>query len=247
MPLAHSRFRLRPAAVLLVPLLAAVLFGLTSSPAALPLHSTAQPLSAWADKRNPLNSYFAKLAWGWTSALFVAALAACAPTRAPAASALHAARYALATLYWVAMVRWCFGPPLLDRLFVLTGGSCALSEPPASASASLSACRAAGGRWVGGHDVSGHCFLLLHSALFLVEEVLVPLLTLPAAVTSRPAAAAAALRRAVAACAAALICIWALMLFFTAKYFHGAGELLSGCLAGVGYWAPLYQLGRLLG
>ncbi|KAJ2553387.1 hypothetical protein EV175_002960 [Coemansia sp. RSA 1933] len=236
--------RLRPAAALLVPLLAAVLLGLATSPAA--FHAAAAlPPSAWADKHNPLNSYLAKLAWGWTSALFVAALAVCAPTRAPAASALHAARYALASLYWVAMVRWFFGPPLLDRLFVLTGGSCLIDHADSAPSiSSLGACRTAGGRWAGGHDVSGHCFLLLHSALFLAEEVLSPLLALPPAPSP---SAIIIVRRTVAAAAAALICVWAVMLFFTAKYFHGAAELLSGSLVGVGYWAPLYQLARLLG
>ncbi|KAJ1668552.1 hypothetical protein IW140_002697 [Coemansia sp. RSA 1813] len=237
-----ARSRLRPAAALLVPLLAAVLFGFVSSPTALHTTTAAALPSAWANKRNPLNSYFAKLAWAWTSALFVAALAACVPVRSPAASARHVARYALATFYWVAMVRWFFGPPLLDRFFVLTGGSCALDSPLPAPIASLSACRAAGGQWAGGHDVSGHCFLLLHSALFLVEEVLVPLLSLPAAMLPR---SAAAMRRGAAVCAAALICVWVLMLFFTAKYFHGAMELLSGILVGVGYWAPLYQLGYL--
>ncbi|KAJ2592256.1 hypothetical protein EV177_008755 [Coemansia sp. RSA 1804] len=242
----RSRPRPRLAAALLVPLLAAVLLGIASSPARrAPLSSEASALAApplvsvWANRRNPLNSYFAKFAWAWTSVLFAAAFAASTRSRPAAASALHAVRYALATLYWVAAVRWFFGPPLLDRLFVATGGECSLASTPAPL-ASQSACRSAGGLWAGGHDVSGHCFLLLHSALFLAEEVLVPLRAPPTAPLSR---SAAIVRYAIAAAAAALVCVWGFLLFFTAKYFHGASEVLSGSLAGVAFWAPLYCLG----
>ena len=33
------------------------------------------------------------------------------------------------------------------------------------------ACKAAGGRWTGGHDISGHVFLLVLGSAFLVQEV----------------------------------------------------------------------------
>ncbi|KAJ2124896.1 hypothetical protein IW147_001282 [Coemansia sp. RSA 720] len=167
------------------------------------------------------------------------------------------------------MARWFFGPPLFDRVFVRTGGSCLPTAPDAafvsmapSASApdaafvssatsmtpapvaSLQACRAAGGRWVGGHDVSGHCFLLIHSALFLAEEAVAPLLAVlsdrrhasPALTTARRAALAATL---------ALVGVWVFMLYATARYFHGIHELLSGTVLGVSYWVALYQSGVL--
>jgi hypothetical protein len=38
------------------------------------------------------------------------------------------------------------------------------------------ACKAAGGRWQGGHDISGHVFLLVLSTVFLMEEVGWPVL-----------------------------------------------------------------------
>ncbi|KAJ1732202.1 hypothetical protein LPJ61_002155 [Coemansia biformis] len=134
------------------------------------------------------------------------------------------------------MARWFFGPPLFDRVFVHTGGSC-LADPPRSPAAlglpvaTLQACKQAGGSWSGGHDVSGHCFLLIHSTLFLVDEVLAPLRA-----AGRRSASPAAAQRAVLAAALGLVAVWVFMLFVTARYFHGAPELLSGIAAGAGGW-----------
>ncbi|KAJ2500251.1 hypothetical protein GGH96_002847 [Coemansia sp. RSA 1972] len=239
--------RSRAASLLLAALLGVVAIGFAQS---LIAHNSSIASAApwWAAKRSVLNTHGAKVAWGWTSALFAAAAAVRAPARAPSATAA-ALRYVLATLYWVAMARWFFGPPLFDRVFVRTGGSCLPTAPDAAAMtsasvASLQACRAAGGRWAGGHDVSGHCFLLMHSALFLAEEAVAPLLavlrdrrhTSPALTTARRAALAATL---------GLVGVWVFMLYATARYFHGIHELLSGTVLGVAYWAALYRSGVL--
>ncbi|KAJ2697538.1 hypothetical protein FB645_005885 [Coemansia sp. IMI 203386] len=257
MPLATAPRPSRPAlapAVVLAALLAAIVGGLLHSAGQDPghMHTHAQPLpqppsqSLWASKKNPLNTYFAKLAWAWTTALFVAAL----PMRAAPLSlsaARHVASYALATLYWYLMTQWFFGPSLFDRVFVLTGGACqhAVDSAPLAAS-SQPACRAAGGWWSGGHDMSGHCFLLLHSALFLTEEVLGPLLLgrqlAGAEQTSSGSPMHAVRRRVVVAATLALVSIWAAMLFSTAAYFHGAKELASGAALGIAYWAAVYRV-----
>ncbi|KAJ2504698.1 hypothetical protein GGH95_004880 [Coemansia sp. RSA 1836] len=231
--------RARIAPPVLALLLAAVALGYafavggSSASAAAAASASAEP-AFWASKRNPLNTYGAKLAWAWTTALFAASLLAHAHAHTSNTRPVRDAvlRYALATLYWLAMTRWFFGPPLFDRLFVHTGGACQLHP----ASTSYAACRVAGGAWAGGHDVSGHCFLLLHSGLFLAEEVLAPLL--PHA-RSRSARAAT---RAVVAAALGLVAVWLLMLFATARFFHGADELLSGSLLGVAFWVCVYQL-----
>ncbi|KAJ2059091.1 hypothetical protein GGI17_004615 [Coemansia sp. S146] len=238
-PARASAIRSRLALLVLAPLLAAVVLGFAASTARRPPDdiAAASLLSPWASKRNPLNTYVAKFAWAWTTALFAAMLllTAIAPPRA-------VLRYALATLYWLAMTRWFFGPPLFDRLFVRTGGECQISTAtPTDSPYSMSACRAAGGAWAGGHDVSGHCFLLLHSGLFLAEEVLVPLLLL-SSLQPQPQPQT---RWAVVAATLGLVAVWLLMLFFTAKYFHGLGELVSGSLLGVAYWFAVYRL-RLL-
>ena len=39
------------------------------------------------------------------------------------------------------------------------------------------ACKAVGGAWKGGHDISGHVFILVLGSMFLLEEVLFVLLT----------------------------------------------------------------------
>ncbi|KAJ2146185.1 hypothetical protein IW136_000682 [Coemansia sp. RSA 678] len=250
----NTSARSRAASLLLASLLGVIAVGFAQSLIAHSSNIATQSSLAgaapwWAAKRSVLNTHGAKVAWGWTSALFAAAAAVRAPARAPSATAAAALRYVLATLYWVAMARWFFGPPLFDRVFVRTGGSCLPTAPDAATMtsapvASLQACRAAGGRWAGGHDVSGHCFLLIHSALFLAEEAVAPLLavlsdrrhTSPALATARRAALAATL---------GLVGVWVFMLYATARYFHGIHELLSGTVLGVAYWAALYRSGVL--
>ena len=75
------------------------------------------------------------------------------------------------------MTQWFFGPPVIDRSFVVTGGKCeravaAVKGEDTSTAAgaagqglesmlTAAACKAAGGSWAGGHDVSGHVFMLV--------------------------------------------------------------------------------------
>ncbi|RKF57723.1 FIT family protein scs3, partial [Erysiphe neolycopersici] len=86
-------------------------------------------------------------------------------------------RYGIVTLWWIFVTQWFFGPPLIDRNFTLTGGECEFSESRHSFKdqriyLSACACRAEGGNWNGGHDISGHVFLLVLGSMFLFEEVL---------------------------------------------------------------------------
>ncbi|KAH8153200.1 uncharacterized protein LAJ45_02787 [Morchella importuna] len=86
------------------------------------------------------------------------------------------------TLWWVAVTQWFFGAPIMDRTFTLTGGACrAVMRDPGAVkevlgekvlAATSAACKLAGGRWRGGHDLSGHTFLLTHASLFLWSEVM---------------------------------------------------------------------------
>ncbi|KAF2400224.1 hypothetical protein EJ06DRAFT_543098 [Trichodelitschia bisporula] len=84
-------------------------------------------------------------------------------------------RWALCTTAWAATTQWFLGPALIDRIFVLTGGGCV---PPggdthaALAARSHAQCRRAGGAWLGGHDVSGHVFLLVLGSAMLGLEIL---------------------------------------------------------------------------
>ncbi|KKF92627.1 FIT family protein scs3 [Ceratocystis platani] len=92
-------------------------------------------------------------------------------------------RYAAVTLAWAATTQWFFGPPIFDRSFRWSGGMCypaeafgpagtllaaeALQKAGADAEAlnilayTATTCKRVGGRWYGGHDISGHVFLLV--------------------------------------------------------------------------------------
>ncbi|KAL8646137.1 MAG: hypothetical protein Q9210_006306, partial [Variospora velana] len=39
-------------------------------------------------------------------------------------------RWAAVTAWWMLVTQWCFGPPLIDRGFRLTGGACELMRDP---------------------------------------------------------------------------------------------------------------------
>lgn len=83
------------------------------------------------------------------------------------------------------MTQWFFGPPVIDRGFVITGGKCDHVLEKASKVASdtstavrletlfsAAACKAAGGAWRGGYDISGHVFMLvLVTAVLAFEAV----------------------------------------------------------------------------
>lgn len=74
----------------------------------------------------------------------------------------------------------------MDRAFVMTGGTCeVLRETQAGGLkdvdldmgrtkqfATSMACKAVGGTWKGGHDISGHVFMLVLGSMFLSMEVL---------------------------------------------------------------------------
>lgn len=87
----------------------------------------------------------------------------------------------MVTIWWIFITQWFFGPPIIDRGFLLTGGQCLLAEQAAAGKVDMDnarlfltgvACKAVGGKWSGGHDISGHVFLLVLGSMFLLEEVL---------------------------------------------------------------------------
>ena len=92
-----------------------------------------------------------------------------------------AIRWGLVTTWWIFVTQWFFGPAIIDRGFRLTGGQCELVQEAAEGKIDMSerrqfvtgvACKAVGGKWRGGHDISGHVFLLVLGSMFLFEEVL---------------------------------------------------------------------------
>lgn len=96
-------------------------------------------------------------------------------------------RYACVTAVWVGVTQWFFGPPIIDRSFRWTGGQCEAFYGSGDETAKLqeraemgdarevfthAACKAIGGQWKGGHDISGHVFLLILGSAMLWLEIL---------------------------------------------------------------------------
>ncbi|KAI1804420.1 inositol phospholipid synthesis and fat-storage-inducing TM-domain-containing protein [Daldinia bambusicola] len=157
-------------------------------------HVPAAAPSYFARKDNVFNTFFVKRGWAWITVAF-ATFVLTHPALAGAGAGAGAGggkgsaarrriragiRWALITTWWVLVTQWCFGPAIIDRGFRFTGGKCevareAVSEEGAAAGAkdvfTAAACKAAGGRWSGGHDISGHVFLLVLGSFFLLQEV----------------------------------------------------------------------------
>lgn len=140
----------------------------------------------FATKKNIFNVWFVKKGWFWTTAAFFLFLYTW-PGFGKGLSVRRiraTLRWSVVTLWWVFVTQWFFGPPLVDRSFVFTGGQCEkLADPEqreemsdARVYLTASACKAAGRRWVGGHDISGHVFLLIAGSALLWFETL-PALT----------------------------------------------------------------------
>lgn len=140
--------------------------------------------SYFATKSNIFNVYFVKRGWAWTTAALFAFISTHPSVAAASAQTkLRAvARWAAVTTWWFLVAQWCFGAPLIDRSFRWTGGKCDVAElgvlegtADARDVFTAVACKASGGKWRGGHDISGHVFLLTLGSAMLMNEVLWPL------------------------------------------------------------------------
>lgn len=151
------------------------------------------PVNYFARKDNIFNLYFVKIGWVWFTVAFVALILSQRVYRSSPVSPSSvqqgtqrrilqaSARYAAATTEWYLMTQWFFGPPVIDRGFLVTGGRCekiasAAGDITSSArveqAVSAATCRTAGGAWTGGHDVSGHVFMLVLATAVLGGEIL---------------------------------------------------------------------------
>lgn len=139
--------------------------------------------SYFARKSNLFNVVFVKRGWGWATFAFFFFLLThpsggaggldITPRRLRAML-----RWIAVTGWWFLVTQWCFGPPMIDRGFRWTGGKCDMVEqeviegsPGVGDVFTAVACKAAGGKWKGGHDISGHVFLLVLGTCFLAQEI----------------------------------------------------------------------------
>lgn len=145
---------------------------------------------------NLVNRYFVKQGWFWTMVTYTNLVLNKVKRRVLQRKALliSVMRVSLITICWFLFTQWCFGPPLMDKIFLMTGGQCTNIEQssiPAtlkslfentlsttngqsfsSSFVSSATCRRLKGSWEGGHDPSGHVFLLtLSSTLLIVESI----------------------------------------------------------------------------
>jgi hypothetical protein len=216
----------------------------TSDPLLAHLPHPLQSTHYFANKSNLLNTVFIKKAWGWTSGAFVL-LYATSPARARSWNRLL--QYAVVTLAWLAFTGWFFGPPLIERLVVISGGQCLVVVPgsgelvdipleychskslvsPATDPtlfASLTSDLTSANPWSArprlrmGHDVSGHVFLLTASILFLVDQM----------AHSFKSALWTAQHHLAVAVNMLLITIWIFATGTTALYFHTPFEKFTG-------------------
>jgi hypothetical protein len=140
--------------------------------------------SYFARKSNIFNTLFVKRGWGWTTFAFFFFILT-HPFHGPVNTLsltprrLQAGlRWLIVTIWWFLVTQWFFGPAIIDRGFRWTGGKCdlvetkvALGEGDSAEVFTAVACKAVGGRWSGGHDISGHVFLLVLASGFLLQEV----------------------------------------------------------------------------
>lgn len=187
------------------------------------LHLSESQVNYFARKNNVFNVYFVKIGWLWTTLAFISILLfqpafrpspTCRPPPSQAQQqqpqptrlrrSLQALlRFTLATAVWYLTTQWCFGPAIIDRSFVITGGKCeqALHEVGKIRSSSAgssatspvqletlfaaAACKAAGGAWRGGHDISGHVLMLVLATAALAFEAVGAGAPAPAWLTGR--------------------------------------------------------------
>ena len=142
--------------------------------------------SYFAQKKNLFNVFFVKKGWFWTTlayAMFLLMHPSIGPSRSLVLTPRRVqglVRYGITTFWWAVVTQWFFGPALIDRNFLWTGGQCDLvrsEEGRAGMSDTrefftAAACKLAGGKWKGGHDISGHVFLLILGSAFLWMEIL---------------------------------------------------------------------------
>jgi hypothetical protein len=124
-------------------------------------------------------------------------------------------RLLLASLYW-------YLASLFMRFIFEWFGSCSLDNIT-----DLFLCKSSDGKWIG-FDISGHIFLILHSSLFMIEEMILLIDSLDL----------------IGSVIGLLLCLWYMMLVVTCLYFHPLAELIAGAAVGLVFWIGLYILGR---
>ncbi|KAJ5713710.1 uncharacterized protein N7483_010891 [Penicillium malachiteum] len=129
------------------------------------LHISESPVNYFARKNNIFNLYFVKIGWLWTTVAFASLLLAQPAYRFYSSLSPHNNK------------REFDGSsrPFYDMSSQrLSGKASPYLSPPSKLESLLSAttCKAAGGAWRGGHDISGHVFMLVLTTAMLAFEAI---------------------------------------------------------------------------
>ena len=182
------------------------------------------PVTFFANKHNIFNLFFIKLGWLWVGGgllLFMPFAAKVVRNSIP----YSFIRWTGATLYWFLLTQWFFGDSLLERIFHHSG-ACSNAD-----AIHPRFCKQMGGTW-NGFDISGHCFLIIHSSLVIWEELRVlhavkkPTQSLGISIMS--------------VYLVFILFLWWTMLVATCLYYHSIFEKLMGAFFGFGYWILVY-------
>lgn len=196
----------------------------------------------YTSKGNLVNAWFVKKGWFWTTLAYVAVV-----VKSPRFERRSLYRFGLVTFFWILFTQWLYGMPLMDRIFVWTGGQCRVDAPESlpqtarvlfkkaldndshvSKMVSSMACRRAKGVWEGGHDPSGHVFLMTLSVCLLVTELLSLYDVSEIQDEFRDFARDKSLVRAPSVLLVAIVGLSIVMLYMTGVKYHSILEKLSG-------------------
>lgn len=239
--------------------------------------------SYFARKSNVFNVYFVKIGWFWTTLAFFLLIfshPSLGPSLRPTITRRRiqaAVRYLCITSVWIFVTQWFFGPPIIDRSFKWTGGQCEIVQGDKAYDSikraemgdarevlTHAACKMIGGQWKGGHDISGHVFLLILGSAMLWLELLPAVLRMEGLREARRIMTTGGLIRSASiecqhedgeareskelgigikvALLVAGLSWW--MLLMTAAYFHTWFEKLTGLMVAFGTIYVVYFLPR---
>ncbi|WFD34963.1 ATP adenylyltransferase [Malassezia cuniculi] len=234
-------------------------------------HRLALNAPIFVDRSNWINQTFVKLAWFWNTLVVVAIAATLKRTagglrgerqRTKSFSDVDIVtrilasktflRWAVATLGWVLFAAWFFGPSVTQRVSIATGAQCVFNGDIVDAAQCHLGTNPVA-RWSGGHDVSGHTFILALGIL-LILEMLVPYLpyvlpsfslvrqSIPLSIYADKDIFRTGSRRVRLANVAVfwgstfILGLWGIMLTITAVYHHHPNEKLTGMLCALLVW-----------
>ncbi|SCV72294.1 BQ2448_4988 [Microbotryum intermedium] len=233
---------------------------LSSSTSASSSESLKAILPYFADKRNVINQYFTKQAWLWVTLAYIFYSLSTLVFAPKPSKSVHKVqlnepsllqnflsitrRFILSTLYWYYLTQATWfgafyrGPSLAKHLLMYSGALCMpstlLSASSSLVEGNLQCTGQRGEYYRGGHDTSGHVFMMAHASIFLyylinpsIQRVFNH--SVPQKDIGLP-------ERFVLYLGLALMGLCWFVLGCTSVFFHSPAEKMSGFLFGLGGW-----------